>query len=45
VWNETLTNLKERNQSHLVSYAGFNGIAPIDTPWDSSIKEALFQYI
>jgi pimeloyl-ACP methyl ester carboxylesterase len=45
VWNETLQNLKEQKQSHLVSYAGFNGIAPIDTPWYSSIKTALLQYI
>jgi pimeloyl-ACP methyl ester carboxylesterase len=45
VWKETVQNLNTQNQSHLVSYAGFLGTAPIDTPWYSSIKTALLQYI
>ena len=45
VWDETVQNLQGQKQSHLVSYAGFNGITPIDTPWYSSIKAALLQYI
>jgi hypothetical protein len=32
IWNETVAHLKSSKQAHIVSYAGFNGIAPIDTP-------------
>jgi len=45
VWNETIKNLKIPVQSIVVSYAGFNGIAPIDTPWYPKLKEELLRYI
>lgn len=45
VWNETVKNLKGKYQSHLVSYAGFNGITPIETPWYPAIKQELLDYI
>jgi pimeloyl-ACP methyl ester carboxylesterase len=45
VWKETIRNLKVDKQSIIVSYAGFNGIAPIDTPWYPAIKAALIDYI
>jgi pimeloyl-ACP methyl ester carboxylesterase len=45
VWNETLQNLKKRNQSHVVSYAGFNGLQPIDTPFYATVKTALIAYV
>lgn len=45
VWNETIKNLKGRYQSHLVSYAGFNGISPIERPWYQTIKSELLKYI
>ena len=43
VWKETVKNLKGNYQSHLVSYAGFNGIAPIKMPWYESIKKETLQ--
>lgn len=45
VWKETVKNLKIKNEAHLVSYAGFNGISAIDTPWYPKVKEALINYI
>src|SRR5690606_34210455 len=45
VWQETIDNLDEEAESHVVSYAGFNGIEPIDTPWYSSLKAELIRYI
>lgn len=45
VWKETVNSLKGNYQSHLVSYAGFNGIAPIKMPWYETIKNETIQYI
>src|SRR5690606_24843456 len=45
VWMETAENLEEERERHLVSYAGFNGIEPIDTPWYSTIKKEILLYI
>lgn len=45
VWLETVNNLKGKHESHLVSYAGFNGLQPIGTPWYDAIKKALLDYI
>lgn len=45
VWNETITNLKGSYESHVVSYAGFNGLKPIGTPWYESIRNELIEYI
>src|SRR5690606_13216170 len=45
VWRETIENLEVESESHLISYAGFNGIEPIDTPWYSTIKAELLLYI
>jgi len=45
VWKETVAHLNTKNESHLFSYAGFNGIAPIKTPWYEHVKEAIFSYI
>ncbi len=45
VWNETIENLPPSYQSHTVSYAGFNGLEPIGTPWYTAIKQQLVNYI
>ncbi|WP_224996772.1 alpha/beta fold hydrolase [Cesiribacter sp. SM1] len=45
VWEETISNLEVERQSHVISYAGFNGIQPIDTPWYATIRKELLQYI
>jgi len=44
VWNETVQNLKGKYEAHLVSYAGFNGLAPIPMPWYETIKNELVAY-
>jgi len=33
VWDETILNLDGTYETHVVSYAGFNGLEPIGTPW------------
>ena len=45
VWNETIKNLKGQNESHIISYAGFNGTEPIKMPWYETIKKELLVYI
>ena len=45
VWNETIKNLNGQNESHIISYAGFNGIEPIKMPWNETIKKELLVYI
>lgn len=45
VWEETVRHLSGSYESHLVSYAGFNGLAPIGTPWYDPIKAQLIEYI
>ena len=45
VWMETVQNLTTKNESHLFSYAGFNGIDPIEMPWYENVKNAIFSYI
>ncbi|WP_157494038.1 alpha/beta fold hydrolase [Fulvivirga imtechensis] len=45
IWNETVEHLGKRYQYHQISYAGFNGIEPIELPWYSTILEDLKRYI
>ncbi|MEQ9169382.1 MAG: alpha/beta hydrolase [Fulvivirga sp.] len=45
VWKETIGNLPSSYQTHTVSYAGFNGLEPIGTPWYAPIKQELIDYI
>lgn len=45
VWKETVQNLKGKHEAYLVSYAGFNGNAPIPMPWYATIKKELVDYI
>ncbi|MEO8471366.1 MAG: alpha/beta hydrolase [Chryseolinea sp.] len=45
VWEETIKNLKGKYESHMVSYAGFNGNAPIPMPWYVTIKKELINYV
>jgi pimeloyl-ACP methyl ester carboxylesterase len=45
VWDETIKHLAGSYESHIVSYAGFDGLAPIDTPWYGAIKKQLADYI
>lgn len=45
VWAETLDHIEGDYQFHLVDYAGFNGLEPIETPWLTKIKTALIEHI
>jgi len=45
VWNETIAHLSGSFETHVISYAGFNGHAPIGTPWYTPLKEQLIAYI
>jgi len=45
VWEDTLNNLEQSYQIHLVDYAGVNGIAPIESPWLPQVNAALIEYI
>jgi pimeloyl-ACP methyl ester carboxylesterase len=37
--------LNEKRQAHFISYAGFNGMKPIEMPWYATIKTQLIDYI
>ncbi len=45
IWNETVRNIESKNEIHLISYAGFNGIEPIEMPWYKTIKDEIIRYI
>ena len=45
VWDETIQNIREEHTYYQVSYAGFNGLAPVDTPWYQNVRVALFAYL
>lgn len=44
VWNGTTSQLSDY-QSHVVTYAGFGGVAPVEMPWYAKLKSDLIQYI
>jgi pimeloyl-ACP methyl ester carboxylesterase len=45
VWKDTFNKLNEKRQAHFISYAGFNGIKPVEMPWYATIKKQLIEYI
>ncbi|WP_375435957.1 alpha/beta fold hydrolase [uncultured Hymenobacter sp.] len=45
VWEQTICHLPTKTTSYQVSYAGFRGVQPIDTPWYVTIKGELLRYI
>ncbi|WP_298544248.1 alpha/beta hydrolase [uncultured Aquimarina sp.] len=45
IWDETVANLQGDQQYYVVSYAGFDGKAPIEMPWYDTIKKELVDYI
>lgn len=45
IWKETIENINLERESHLISYAGFNGNAPIEMPWYDSIKKSIIKYL
>lgn len=45
IWKDTYEQLTTEHQAHFISYAGFNGITPIEMPWYTTIKTALVNYI
>ena len=45
IWKETIQNINLKTESHLISYAGFNGNAPIEMPWYYSIKKSIIKYL
>lgn len=44
VWNATVQNLPGF-QSHVVTYAGFGGVSPVEMPWYGKLKSDLITYI
>jgi pimeloyl-ACP methyl ester carboxylesterase len=44
LWNETVEKLSKTHECHIFTFAGFGDVAPIETPWFSSIKEEIIAY-
>ena len=44
VWNETASQFPT-HAAHIVTYAGFGGIAPVEMPWYETLKTDLIEYI
>ncbi|MBP1840666.1 alpha/beta fold hydrolase [Formosa algae] len=45
VFKDTANHINTAHSSLFVSYAGFNGHAPIEMPWYDTIKKAIIAYI
>lgn len=44
VWNETAAQFTTHS-AHIVTYAGFGGIEPVEMPWYAKLKSDLIEYI
>ncbi len=44
VWKETVAHLQARYECHVVTLAGYAGVAPVDTPLLKTAKNELIQY-
>jgi pimeloyl-ACP methyl ester carboxylesterase len=44
LWNETVAELSKTHECHIFTFAGFGDVAPIETPWFSTIKEEIIAY-
>ncbi len=45
VWKETVAHLKDRYECHVLTIAGFAGVAPIDTPILKTVRNEIIQYV
>ena len=45
VWNATVERLKESNECHVLTLAGFAGQPPIGEPYLASVRDAVLRYI
>nr|WP_320117670.1 alpha/beta hydrolase [uncultured Marinifilum sp.] len=45
VWNETVAEISENHECHIVNYPGFGDVPAIDTLWLQTIKEDLEKYL
>ncbi|WP_372641851.1 alpha/beta fold hydrolase [Ancylomarina sp.] len=45
VWDETVLEISETNECHIVTYAGFGDVPALDTLWLQTIKQDLDIYI
>lgn len=45
VWKETVDQLSKTHECHIFTFAGFGGVAPIDTPWFSTVKKDVIAYV
>jgi pimeloyl-ACP methyl ester carboxylesterase len=45
IWEETVATLSKTKECHVFTFAGFGGVAPIDTPWFSTIKNEIVSYV
>jgi pimeloyl-ACP methyl ester carboxylesterase len=45
VWAQTVNRLSKTNECHTFTFAGFDNVPPIDTPWLSTIKNDIITYV
>jgi pimeloyl-ACP methyl ester carboxylesterase len=45
VWDETIAHLDQEYETHVISYAGFNGLQPIKMPWYETVRQEMITYI
>jgi pimeloyl-ACP methyl ester carboxylesterase len=45
VWNETVAVLSQKYECHIFTFAGFGDVASIPTPWLSTIKAGIVNYV
>jgi len=45
VWEDVMGELAENFEVHIFTFAGFGGVAPIETPWLPKIKAAVQDYV
>lgn len=45
VWNEVVAQLSKTHECHVVTYAGFGGVQPIDSLWLPTVEKGIEDYL
>jgi pimeloyl-ACP methyl ester carboxylesterase len=45
VWKETVESFKKNYQLHVITFAGFAGVPPVDTPVLKTVKNEIIKYV
>lgn len=45
LWDQTVAEISKTHECHIFTFAGFGNVAPIESPWFSTIKNEIISYV